>query len=222
MGNPLARQRRTRIILQEGAMEWKDFSDTDVVVFAVYFAGGEGRFAHGEDIAVAARSLAPGRFSWQRHPDQIDMPKVLECLAANEDHKRFVAGSVETGWMLSERGAEFVANYEAELPGPGPVLSRLSDEEKRFHPWQKKRIQAHPTYKKIVQGLSRKVTAREAERFFLLDRTMDLSEREGKLDFFTRSFDHDPVIGPVVTLLAGMVRGDQRRPSMELKQAHGG
>ncbi len=203
-------------------MEWKDLSDTDVVVFAVYFAGGEGRFAHGEDIAVAARGLAPGRFSWQRHPDQIDMPMVLKCLTANEDHRKLVTGSLETGWMLTECGAEFVENYEAELPGPGPLLTRLSDEERRFRPWQTKRIQAHPAYKKIVQGLSKKVTTKEAERFFLLDRTMDMSEKERKLDSFTRSFEDDPVIGPVVTLLAGMVRADQRYPSIELKQAHGG
>ena len=55
-------------------------SKVEAVVLAVHLLGGERRFVDVEDIAAAANNLAPGRFTWKRYSDQIDMASVRRCL----------------------------------------------------------------------------------------------------------------------------------------------
>ncbi len=185
-------------------MEWKDIPNADLVALAVYLLGGERRKVALEDIAVTAGNLAPGRFSWQKYPDQIDINLVRECLptATGQENGNLVSGSFEEGWVLTEKGVRLSREHENRLPNQARLSGRMTEEEMRFYPWQKRRIQAHPTYKKVVSGLSDTVSAEEAKKFFLLDRKSDISTRRQKIGFLMRSFEHDPVIGPVITVLA--------------------
>ena len=188
-------------------MDWKDFSDADLVVFAVYLLGGEKQFVEVEDIAVKAAGFGSGKFAWQRHPEQIDMDLVKKSLAADSRNGHFLTGSTKSGWMLTEHGKKFVEQHQSGLPDPVQGAYRLSDEEKRFHPWYRKRIKAHPAFKKVAQGHSDEVTRDETEKIFLIDKKMNAKEKARRLEFFTRSFEYDPVVGPVVSFLAAKAMG---------------
>jgi hypothetical protein len=160
-------------------------------------------FVDTEDVAVAADALEPGKFKWQRCPDQIDMHTVRTCLLTQaQGNGSYITGSLEAGWMLTENGVAFSKKHEEKFPDPGRLLCRLSQEEMRFRPWHKKRMQAQAAYKKVVAGLSEKVTAEEAERFFLIDHDAKAETREERVNFFMRSFGYDRFMGPVVRVIA--------------------
>ena len=194
-------------------MEWRELSNKDLVVFAVYLLGGERQFVNTEDVAVHTANLAPGRFNWKRYPDQIDMGLIRKSLSMDKKNGNSITGSIKGGWMLTEHGLKFVETFRTQLTGAGSVLSRLTDGERRFHSWYRKRIQAHPVYKKVIEGLSGEITAAEAEKFFLLDRSMDARTKAQRVDFYVRSFEYDPMIGPAVNFLAGMVGRKARAAS---------
>jgi hypothetical protein len=198
-------------------MELKELSNTDLVVFAVYLLGGDRQFVNTEDVAVHTANLAPGRFNWKRHPDQIDMGLIQKSLSMDKRNGSSITGSIKGGWMLTEHGLEFVETLREQLPNPGPAFSRLTDSEKRFHPWHKKRIQAHPVYKKVIEGLSEEITAVEAEKFFLLRRDMDAGAKAERVNFYVRCFEYDPAIGPVVNFLAGKVGRRKARTTSALR-----
>ena len=198
---------------EEGIMEWRDLSNKDLVVFAVYLLGGDRQFVDTEDVAVHTANLAPGRFNWKRHPDQIDMGLIRKSLSMDKSNGNSITGSIKDGWMLTEHGLNFVETFRGQLTNLGPAFSRLTDSERRFHPWYKKRIQAHPVYKKAIEGLSGEITAAEAEKFFLLSGGMDARAKAQRVDFYVRSFEYDPMIGPVVNFLAGMVGRKARATS---------
>ena len=188
-------------------MDWKSFSNMDVAAFAAYLLGGENRYVSTEEIAVAASRLDPGRFTWQNYPEQIDLNKVQRCLSAADRGGcgNLLAGSAKTGWMLTGKGVEFSREHAGALPDAATLFSPMSEEGRRFRPWQRRRIQAHPAFKKVVSGLSDLVTTQEAERFFILGGETGKAAKKQKVDSLMRSFGHDPVIGPVIGILAGKV-----------------
>jgi hypothetical protein len=185
-------------------MTGQDRSRVEIVALAICLLSGEGQFVDIEDIAAAANNLAPGRFTWKRYPDQIDINAVRRCLlaAAKPKNGNLVTGSMRTGWALTEHGAEFARNHEEYHHGGELLVTGLSKEESRFLAWQKKRIQAHPAYKKVAGGLAREVTSRDAESFFLLDRATQASARKQKIEQYIRCFANDPEICPVIRLIA--------------------
>ena len=48
-------------------------SNFQIVTVAVYLLGGEARYIDTEDVAMKANELAPGRFSWIKYRDQINI-----------------------------------------------------------------------------------------------------------------------------------------------------
>jgi hypothetical protein len=179
-------------------------SKVETVVLAVCLLGGEQQFVDVEDIAAAAANLAPGRFTWKRYPDQIDMAAVRRCLmsATKVENGNLVTGSTLTGWALTERGADFAKNHEEYHRGNELLVTGLGVEEQRFLAWQRKRIQAHPAFKKVTESPDQEVTIKEVESFFLLDPHATLPERQEKIGQYMRHFGRDPDIGPVVSLIA--------------------
>lgn len=185
-------------------MTGQNRSGVEMVVLAICLLGGEGQFVDTEDIAAVANNIAPGRFTWKRYPDQIDINAVRRRLFAATKPKNgsLVTGSTRTGWALTERGREFARNHEGDHRGSKLLVTGLSEEESRFLAWQRTRIQAHPVYRKVAGGLAHEVTIRDAERFFLLDPAARASKRKQRIKQYIRCFGNDPGIGPVVRLIA--------------------
>lgn len=187
----------------------KGRSKVETVVLAVCLLGGEKQFVDIEDIAAAANNLAPGLFTWKRYPDQIDIDSVKRCLlaASRPVNGNLVTGSSLSGWALTERGTEFAKDHEEYNRGGELLLTGITEEESRFMSWQRKRIQAHKAFRKVVAGLDHDVTFEEATSFFLLDSRSVPSDRKRKIEQYIKYFGNDPTLGPVVRTLALKVGG---------------
>lgn len=72
----------------------KSLSSHEIVTLAVFLFGGDSRCIDTEDIAVKANEIAPGRFTWRKYRDQINIEQVRAFLS---DAKKAKNGAYLSG-----------------------------------------------------------------------------------------------------------------------------
>lgn len=89
----------------------------DAVVLAVYVLGGDSKSIDTEEAAVRVHELAPGMFSWQKYPDQINLELVRVTLsdAKKPKYGALLSGSGREGWRLTREGFEWASSHGREL-----------------------------------------------------------------------------------------------------------
>lgn len=146
-------------------------NNAQIAVLAAYLAGASKGHADTEDVAVKAAQLAPGRFSWRKYPDQINIETVRKRLwdAASEKMGRLLTGSERDGWLLTEAGLKFCQEHSEEFNKIGEEQVRLSQREQAWATRERVRMQAEVAYKKWLEGRPEEIQHVEAERFFRID-----------------------------------------------------
>ena len=93
----------------EPASSHHSFANHELVVLATYLAGGAKAASDTEDIAIKANELAPGRFTWRKYADQINIDTVRKRLwdATKPEKGSYLIGSERTGWRLTKAGVDF-------------------------------------------------------------------------------------------------------------------
>lgn len=89
----------------------------EVILLAVYKLGGDKKSIDTEDVAVLAQEIAPGMFSWQKYPDQINLELVRVTLSDAKKPKNdsLLTGSGREGWRLSSRGLQWFTSRGKSL-----------------------------------------------------------------------------------------------------------
>ncbi len=82
-----------------------------IVTMAVYLLDGARKPADIEDVAMKCHELAPGRFSWRKYPDQINLDYVRRELsrAKTTEFHSLIKGSMTDGWTLTPAGLEWAS-----------------------------------------------------------------------------------------------------------------
>lgn len=93
------------------------FSNLQLVTIAVARLGGQSHFVDGEEVAIYVNELAPGRFTWKKYPENIDLEAVVIALrdARKEKNGPLLIGNSTKGWMLTPVGVKWnasVSDYE--------------------------------------------------------------------------------------------------------------
>ena len=181
-----------------------DLSNSDIVVIAAFRAGAAGVHADTEDIAVKANEIGPGRFTWKKYPEQINIDTVRKRLwdARKRGH---LVGSERNGWLLTESGATFARQYKRKLGAEKAI--RLSLNERKWRRMEKARLLNTAAHLKFNSGEVSAITPREAQGFFRIDAYVSKSAMEDKLLRIMNAFSDDPEIGPTVKHVASLVRG---------------
>lgn len=88
-----------------------------VVLLAAFQLGASQKAIDTEDIAVKACELAPGRFSWRKYPDQINLELVRVTLSdlKKDAYGGLLAGSGRSGWTITAKGLEWINQNEKRL-----------------------------------------------------------------------------------------------------------
>jgi hypothetical protein len=99
-------------IVMQGKKSARTFSNMDVVVLAAYMLDAHVSAVDTEDIAVAADRIAPGRFSWKKYKNQINLEHVRVYLFdARKDGKgSYIDGNNNEGWTLTPHGVAYAEN----------------------------------------------------------------------------------------------------------------
>jgi hypothetical protein len=94
-------------------------SNHQIVVIAAYLVGADSSRVDTEDVAVKANQIAPGRFSWRKYPEQINIETVRKRLwdACKEEKGGYIHGSERTGWLLTEEGVAFAKRNSKTAAG---------------------------------------------------------------------------------------------------------
>lgn len=186
----------------------KTLSQVDVVTLAVYLLGGESKQVDTEDVAIEAHGLAPGRFAWRKHPNQINLELVRVYLSEAKKPKSggYLAGSGNDGWMLTAKGLAFARRRRATVSGPLAVRPRTSRADMKYRQHEKARMVSEPAFVKFQSEGVDGVSTQEAEAFFRLDDYVTGKSRERKLLRAINVFSTDPDLATAVRALAEKVR----------------
>lgn len=149
----------------------KPLSNHEVVVVAAYFTGAESAPADTEDIAIVANKIAPGRFSWRKYKDQINIDAVRKRLwdATKPERGAYLIGSEKVGWRLTKAGYDF-ALMQIKLGNANQETRRShSQQERAAHSREINRMLGDDAFKKLTSGHAELITRSDAERFFRVD-----------------------------------------------------
>jgi hypothetical protein len=189
----------------------KALSNIEIVTLAVYLLGGQSRFVDTEDIAVKANEIAPGRFSWVKYTDQINIHTIKTHLwDAKSDRKgALLLGSEKEGWMLSSSGnglARARADALGSLKGKHKKISRTEEKWVRSERVRMLNSEAYRKFRTLgVGGVSRD----EAEAFFRLNSYVVGEARKRKISRIQNTFGRDDDLGRAVTLLAESLEAEE-------------
>jgi len=186
----------------------KGLSNHEIVTLAVYLLGGDTQYVDTEDVAVKANEIAPGRFTWRKYSDQINIENVRAFLSDAKKDKNggFLRGAGKDGWLLTESGAAFAKAGVASLENVDLSRERLSAKDRTWLQHERTRMLGSEAFAKFSSGMMDAITTQEAESFFRLDAYVTGNAREDKIVRALNAFGSDPELGPAVKTLAPKVR----------------
>jgi hypothetical protein len=128
----------------EKALTRSRVSSPGVAALALYVLGGGETPVDTEDVAMRAHEIAPGRFSWRKYPDQINLELVRVALsdARKPENGALVTGTGKSGWSLTAAGQRWAQTnaprlLEQDLTKQRAERSAGSIDERR---WQRERL----------------------------------------------------------------------------------
>jgi hypothetical protein len=184
------------------------FSNFEIITLAVYLLGGDSHYVDTEDVAIKANELAPGRFTWRKYPDQINIKNVNAFLfdAKKPKNGAYLTGSETEGWLLTEGGLKFATKRIKALKGIDLSRERLSKEDKQWRRLERARMLGTIAFEKLNSEGAGAITVQEAESFFRVDDYIVGKARERKLLRILNTFSDDPELGHAVKTLKKKVR----------------
>jgi hypothetical protein len=186
----------------------KGLTNHQIVTLAAYLIGGDTQYVDTEDVAVKANEIAPGRFTWRKYPDQINIENVRTFLSDAKKQKNggYLRGAGKDGWLLTESGVEFAKRKVTSLEGVDLSRERLSVKDRKWLQHERTRMLCSEAFAKFSAGMADVITMQEAESFFRLDVYVTGHAREDKIVRALNSFGSDPELGTVVKALAEKAR----------------
>ena len=204
---------RSNLYIKEKEISLTDStSQIEVVTLALYLQGGDTKAVDTEDVAIKAHELAPGRFSWRKYPDQINLELVRVYLSAAKDPTRgggFIEGTGRSGWTLTPAGLAWAKKAAGKLEGKNlqrPRKDRLSGSIDEVR-WQRERARVTNTRAWVRWLGNRKapIPQREAAEVFRIDTYAVGRTRDLKIARARQLFEEDPEVGPFIEAAAAVM-----------------
>jgi hypothetical protein len=183
-------------------------SNHEIVVLAAYAAGAQSASIDTEDIAMKANELAPGRFSWRKYKQQINIDAIRKRLwdAMRPEKGAYLIGSEKNGWRLTKAGFDFARK---RIKGAGlvqPTIPRSSQTERAARNRELRRMRSEDAFQKLMTSQRGSITKSDAERFFRLDDYVTGRDRSAKIERFRIMAAGNNELETVIDFLAGLVQ----------------
>lgn len=186
-------------------------SQVEVVTLAVYLQGGAQRAIDTEEIAVQAHRLAPGRFSWKKYADQINL-ELIRVYLSDAKKGDLVMGSGRTGWRLTQRGLAWAEHAAPQIAAVDTSRSRAqlrsgSVDEQRWRR-ERSRLLATTAWKLWTDG-NREISFAEAKEIFRIDSYAKGDLREAKITRLQSLFTQDDELAPFLEYMVGVLNRER-------------
>jgi hypothetical protein len=200
----MTKAKRERVPSKEPTVPQPRHSNEVIILLALFRLGGASKFVDCEDVAYLSNELAPGRFTWVKYRDQINIHTIKTRLwvAKSERGGSLVIGSDRQGWMLTREGLAVVQALETDV---GNQTRYRQSPEDQWREHERARLLTTEAYQKLArtpQPDAYLVSQDEAEAFFRLNAYVVGKTRAHKIQRLLNAFGQDPEIGPVVESLA--------------------
>lgn len=185
----------------------KVLANHELVVLAAYLAGAESTVVDTEDIAIKANELAPGRFTWRKYKDQINIDTVRKRLwdATKPETGAYLSGSEKVGWRLTKAGFDFASSHASGGMMAQPIKTRASQAERSVQTRELNRMMSDETIQKIRLGLNSAITKNEAERFFRIDDYVTGKARAAKIERFRIIATDNSELAQAIKILSKLI-----------------
>ncbi|MXP15326.1 hypothetical protein GRI44_11260 [Altererythrobacter confluentis] len=182
-----------------------------IVVLAAYLAGASQQLTDTEDIAIKANEIAPGRFSWRKYTDQINIEAVRKRLydAAKPAKGGLISGGEREGWLLTAAGLAFCEEHPEILAHGLKFAPRLSVKEKTWQHREGARMISEAAFAKWEAGKVNEITRQEAERFFGVDDYIKGVARQKRIDRAQQIFRGQQRLEKAIAEIAEIVGVDE-------------
>lgn len=146
-------------------------SNLDLVTLAVQSLGGAADRVDTEDVAKVASRLAPGRLSWRKYPDQINLELVRVYLSDAKKAKNgaLVIGSGRSGWMLTQTGKARAAALASAGPLPAFTHPRADTAATQRERAERAWVLGHPALEVLKRAGASALSPRDLESLFRVD-----------------------------------------------------
>lgn len=190
-----------------------DLPQPFIVTMAVYLLDGGRQPADIEDVAMKCHELAPGRFSWRKYPEQINLDYVRRELsrAKNAEFGALIKGSMTDGWTLTPAGLEWASkNREAveaiDLHKTHSVSrTKSGDDAKRDR--ERARINSTIAWKRWESG-NADVSVAQAQEVFRIDSYATGRMRDLKINRLELLFDGDEKVSEFLSAVCTVLDKD--------------
>lgn len=166
----------------------------DVSVLALWKLGGAAEVVDTEDAAIAAHGIDRDAFGWKKYPERVDLDAVRTTLRhEGEGREPRIEGSVQNGWHLTPRGAQWVeANPDLVdssdiVVAPTSAATQRRRAETRESGAAVNRVRTSDAF--ILWGQRKPFTPRQAAAVFRIDEytpPKDRSRKTAQLQELTR------------------------------------
>jgi hypothetical protein len=179
----------------------------EIVALAVYLLGGTTKPVDTEDVAIKANELAPGRFSWTKYRDQINLELIRVYLsdAKKQSKGAYLNGSGNAGWTLTPRGLGFARERAKTLSSSKLARVAIDMKEKRWRRGERTRLLSTTAFAKFAGGHTDEISPAEAAAFFRVDAYVGTDLRKRRVARIVNAFGDDPELGKAVKALSNAV-----------------
>lgn len=179
----------------------------EMVTLAVYLLGGAQKAIDTEDIAVKAHELSPGRFSWKKYPNQINLELIRVYLSDAKTKGDYVIGAGRTGWRLTQKGLAWAEKAASAIGKIDASRSRAqlrsgSIEEQRWHR-ERSRLMSSAAWDHWASG--QEIEPAEAKEVFRIDSYAKGDLRESKITRLQSLFTDDKEVAPFLDHLVDVL-----------------
>ena len=182
-----------------GLMQMTERPNYEIITVALFLLGGDRAFVSTEDIAVQANELAPGRFTWRKYKDQVNLELVRVHLSAlKKSNGVLVHGSGSKGWMLTRAGLAVATDAAREIDPRLSARAPMSRAERHRLDSERARMLNSEAYDRWRAGSGEPLTRREAEELFKVDDYVTGAARERKIERALTAFADDTVLAPLL------------------------
>ncbi len=171
-----------------------------ICTMAVYLLDGGRQPVDIEDVAMKCHELAPGRFSWRKYHEQINLDNVRRNLvwAKTPEFGSMLKGSMTDGWTLTPSGLDWaIKNHEAvesvDLQKTHPTSKTKSGQDARMKR-ERSRIKSTQAWNRWAAG-DVDISLPEAREVFRIDSYATGRMRDLKINRLELLFDDDTEIG---------------------------
>lgn len=190
------------------------YSHSEIATLAVFLLGGDQRAVDTEDVAIKAHELAPGRFSWKKYPDQINLELIRVYLsdAKKPDKGTMLSGSGRTGWRLTQTGLKWAQEavndaHHTDFSKDRSQTRGGSVDEQRWRR-ERARIVGSKAWNMWTAG-EQAIPASDARLIFRIDSYAIGSLRETKITRLLSMFSDDPEVAPFLKHIASLLNEDE-------------